>query len=189
MFKGGSEIREIAQTERLFGFTDALVDQLLVRAVNDSEPIIAILAKSVVSRRPPKLIWHKRTFENRKETKDFKIFVNDCRLSLKDFIDKKGLHPGQFLICSLKPLGFESRGALVSKEEAKKLADSEREEMIQVFESEESVEPVDIVDLEHGLLHKIGSLVFRTYRLYMVSAKPAEQKLFPELKALVMDWC
>jgi len=110
-------------------------------------------------------------------------------LHLKQLVASKGLQAGQFLICDLKPIGFESRGSNMSKAEARKALDeSEREEMIRVFEKPESTEPVDIVDIKHSILHQIGSHVFRTYRLYVVHPEDNQDALVADLKKAVKDW-
>jgi hypothetical protein len=48
---------------------------------------------------------------------------------------------------------------------------------------------VDIVELEHSILHEIGSHTFRTYRLYVVCPPDDSQDaLVAELKEAVKGW-
>jgi hypothetical protein len=119
----------------------------------------------------------------------WQLFSQRCQLHLKKLAESKGLLLGQFLICDLKPIGFESRGAQLSREEWKKAMEAgEKEEMIRVFPTPDAEEPIDIVELEHSLLHEIGSHVFRTYRLYVVCPDDTQDALVADLKAAVKKW-
>jgi HD superfamily phosphohydrolase len=191
--KDGDAVLKIARDKsRLQTFTDAFLDEIFVKAASDDEPdeIVRILARALVSRRPPRLLWEKRTFRERDDDQnDGKLFLQNCQLRLNELVTSKGLLPGQFLICDLKPIGFESRGALMSKQKAEKaLAAGEQEEMIRVFETSESIEPTDIVEIKHSILHEIGSHVFRTYRLYFICKDETQIDLANELKQSVKDW-
>lgn len=189
--KDGDDVLEIARGDRLSEFTDALLDDIFAKAASQKEkdPIVRLSAKSIVSRRPPRLIWEKQTFREREEDSNVgEVFRNRCRDCLGDWAKEKNLLPGQFLICELKPIGFESRGSRISKSDAEKLLqDSEAEEMIRVFRSPDDQEPVDIVDLKHSLLSEIGSRVFRTYRLYLVCPDDQQDDLVPYFRKLAKD--
>jgi hypothetical protein len=65
---------------------------------------------------------------------------------------------------------------------------SSRRELSRVFEKPDSVEPVDIVDIKHSILHEIGSHVFRSYRLYVVHPEDDQDALVADLKQAVKDW-
>lgn len=191
--KDGEAVLNIARDKTaLQTFADAFLDDVFVKAASDSEPddMVRVLAQTIISRRPPRLLWEKRTFRKRNDDhNDDHLFQSACKLNLKELADKKGVHPGQFLICDLKPIGFESRGALMSMQEAKKAIESgEQEEMIRVFPTSDALEPIDIVELKHSILHKIGSHIFRTYRLYFVCSDDNQEALVTELKEAVKDW-
>jgi len=190
--KDGAEVLAIARSEKLRTFTDAFLDDIFVRAASSDEPdeLIKILATAIVSRRPPRLIWEKHTFRKRQDDhNDGHLFQQECQLQLARLAAEKSILPGQFLVCDLKPLGFESRGSSMSKAEARKaLEESEREEMIRVFEKPDSVEPVDIVDIKHSILHEIGAHVFRSYRLYVVHPKDDQDALVADLRQAVKHW-
>ncbi|MCB1125125.1 MAG: HD domain-containing protein [Verrucomicrobiae bacterium] len=190
--KDGAAVLEIARSEDLRSFTDSFLDEIFVKAASreEQDELIKTLATSIISRRPPRLIWEKHTFRERSDDRhDGRLFEQECRLHLKALARKHGLHPGQFLICDLKPIGFESRGATMSKQEAcKVLEESERAEMIRVFESRESDEPIDIVDVKHSILHEIGAHVFRTYRLYVVHPQDHQDLLVSDLRKAVGAW-
>jgi hypothetical protein len=190
--KDGAEVLAIARSEKLRGFHDAFLDDIFLKAASSDEndELIKTLATSIISRRPPRLLWEKRTFRTRQDdNNDGHLFFQNCQLHLKHLATSKGLHAGQFLICDLKPIGFESRGSSMSKAEARRaLEESEREEMIRVFEKPDSAEPVDIVDIKHSILHQIGSHVYRTYRFYVVCPDDNQDALVADLKNAVKDW-
>lgn len=188
--RDGKEVLDMVRSSRLPSFNDSFLDNIFVKAASDEELIIKTLARTIVSRRPPRLLWEHRTFQERTvDKKDYKGFEKDCRLNLRSLADRHGLHPGQFLICDLKDIGFESRGAHMSKDEARKAIDAgEQEEMIRVFPTPESNEPEDIVDLPHSILHEIGSHVFRTHRLYFVPSEDNQDSLVADLKQSVREW-
>ena len=190
--KDGNEVRAIARSEKLRGFTDSFLDDIFVKAASSDEAdgVIKKLATTIISRRPPRLLWEKRTFRERQDDQnDSRLFQQECQLQLKALAESKGLQTGQFLICELKPIGFESRGSSMSKDEARKALDeSEREEMIRVFERADSTEPIDIVDIKHSILHEIGSHVFRAYRLYVVHPEDNQDALVTDLRKAVLNW-
>jgi uncharacterized protein len=190
--KDGDEVLARARGKGLYSFTDAFLDEIYLKAASDDEkdPIIKLLAMTIVNRRPPRLIWEKRTFRKRDDDhNDDSLFQQNCKLHLKGLASAHNLWPAQFLICELKPVGFESRGAQMSKEEARKAIDAgEKEEMIRVFPTPDAVEPVDIVELKHSILHEIGSHVFRTYRLYVVCENEEQEAAVKKLKHAVKDW-
>ena len=135
--KDGEEVLSRARGKGLYSFTDAFLDEIYLKAASDDETdsIIKLLAATIVNRRPPRLIWEKRTFRKRDDDhNDAYIFEQNCKLNLKSLAEDHELRPEQFLICELKPVGFESRGSQMSKAEAQKAIDAgEKEEMIRVF--------------------------------------------------------
>jgi len=187
-----AEILRIVQSNDLLTFNDALLDRIFLRAASEEEkdPLINLLATCIVSRRPPRLLWEKRTFNKRGgDGNQWNLFVKNCQLHLKKLAGSKNLQIGQFLMCDLKAIGFESRGPEMSKGEARKVLEAgEREEMIRVFSTPEAEEPMDIVELEHSLLHEISSHVFRTYRLYVVCLDDNQDAIVDDLKAEVKKW-
>jgi hypothetical protein len=191
--KDGEAILEIAASPQLHMFTDAMLDNIFLKASLPAEPddVIRLLAHSIVSRRPPRLIWEKRTFcERGEDGNQGQLFQKNCQIHLKKLADEHNIKLGQFLICDLKPIGFESRGPKMSKAEAKKAIDAgEQEEMIRVFPTPDAEEPVDIVEVDHSILHEIGAHAFRTYRLYVVLPPDGDnEELVHQLKAKVKDW-
>lgn len=193
--KDADEVLDYARSQRLPLFTDDMLDQVFIRASLPEEPdkVIRLLATSIVARRPPRLIWEKRTFSKRSgDGNEGQLFLTRCQLHLEKTANSNGLELGQFLICELPPIGFEKRGHQMTKGEAKRVLEAgEKEEMIRVFPSPDAVEPVDIVDMEHSLLHVLGSQVFRTYRLYVVCPEgPQDERdrLVEKLKRDVKEW-
>lgn len=188
--RDGEAVLAKARGKDLYTFTDAFLDEVFVAASSDEDPIVKILATTIVSRRPPCLLLEERTFQKKSDAKDkFRVFELNCQVHLRKLAEEHHLYLGQFLICQLKDIGFESRAAQVSMADAQKAIDAgEREEMIMVFPSADAVEPVAIVDLPHSILHDVGSHVFRTHRLYFVPADEEQAALAPQLKAVVSNW-
>lgn len=188
--KDGEAVLAKARDNDLYKFTDAFLDDVFVAASSDEEDIVRILATTIVGRTPPCLLLEERTFQKKSEPNDkFKVFELSCRVHLRKLADEHGLHPGQFLICQLKDIGFESRAAQVSMVDAQKAIDAgEREEMIMVFPTADAIEPVAIVDLPHSILHDVGSHVFRSHRLYFLPANGEEAALVTRLKSAVTNW-
>lgn len=190
--KDGKEVFEIVKSDRLPTFTDSFLDDVFVKAASQDEPdpLIKLLARTIVSRKPPRLIWENRMFCKRgSDEKSASLFKTKCQLHLKGLAESKGLQVGQFLICDLKPIGFESRGSSMNKEEAlEEFGRDGREEMIRVFESPEATEPVDIVDIKHSILHAIGGHVFQTQRLYVVHPEDNQDALVGDLRKEVKKW-
>ena len=183
-------VLEQARGKELYTFTDAFLDEVFIKASSDDEEVVKILASTIVSRRPPCLLLESRTFQKKGEAKDkYKTFELLCRVHLPELAKRHNLRLGQFLICELKDIGFESRAAELSMADAQREIDAgERQEMIMVFPTPEASEPVAIVDLPHSILHDIGSHVFRTHRLYFVPAGEGQASLAPQLKAAARKW-
>lgn len=49
-------------------------------------------------------------------------------------------------------------------------------------------EPVDIVEIEHSILHEIGSYVFHTSRLYLIREDDKQEGMVEKLQAEVAKW-
>ena len=189
----GDQVLKIARGENLGTFTDAMLDEVFVKAANprENDPLIRILAQSIVSRRPPRLLWSKQTFRSRDDDhNDFVLFENYCKLHLEELAKQHNLELGQFLICDLKSVGFESRGPQVSMEQAAEAISSGEEEMIRVFTRPDDplAEPEPIVHLKHSILHELGSHVFKSYRLYVVCGNDVQESCVEKLKAAMSSW-
>lgn len=171
-------------------FTDGMLDLAFAEAASDSDAIIQRLAKAIASRRPPRLLFEHKTFAARDHDDSYgEMFVSKCQQHLPALAGKYGLPVEAFLVCELKPVGFENHGPRMTKKEAERvLKEGERTEMIQVFPSQDATEPVDIVDLKHSILHKIGDHVFRAYRLYVVHPEDDQDCLVKELREHVAKW-
>ncbi len=175
--KDGNAIKAICASPSFRGFTDDYVDRIVLNAVDDSDPVIATLAKCLVERRPPKLILEIGGVEDK--TSDFtpgSVFRKRCKEELEGLARKHKLNLGQFLLCGPKPIRFEERGSLFTRTEAEKLKPEEREELIMVFRQGHE-EPQSIVDIKGSIIHSLSNQVFAIQRLYLVGDDIAGEKL------------
>lgn len=188
--KDGDEIMSIARSNRIHTFADSFLDNIFAQAIEDSEDIVRKLAKSIVSRRPPRLIWEKSVFEGRDDDHNIgALFKETCKTQLAHMAKEAGIDVKQFLICESKPIGFESRGAAMSSEEVKKVAEAgEESDMIKVFPTPAAEQPKPIVDLRHSVLHEIGGHVYKTYRLYIVHPEDDQDEKVKKLKEITRYW-
>jgi uncharacterized protein len=160
---GGTELRR---------FTDDYVDRVIAAAASDSVPIIKLLADSLLKRSPPKLLVEISGIEQQCDgavtLRDY--FRQLCREKLEGLAKKHKIELGQFLLCGPKPIKFEERGSLFSREAASKLKSEEREEIIKVFPRGQE-EPRSIVDIEGSLIRNLSNQVFAIQRLYLVQGR------------------
>jgi HD superfamily phosphohydrolase len=82
----GNKIRKLVTSDALGTFTDAYVDQIIQKAVNDDDQVIQTLAKSIQKRRPPKLLAEVNVLVSSEEpgrTHKGTIFILNCRHKLR----------------------------------------------------------------------------------------------------------
>jgi len=93
----------------------------------------------------------------------------------------------QFILCETPLLRLEKRGKMVSAEEAMKADWKEEEELIKVFEDDDS-EPKSLVDIPYSLLSKCAGLFFQSFRLYVVYDGEDKDTVIAQLRDKVKDW-
>lgn len=175
LVSSGEAVFELAGGSDLRRFTDDYVDRVIAEAASDADPIIKLLAESLLKRSPPKLLVEISGIE---QPCDGAVTLRDyfrqlCRERLAGLALKYNLHVGQFLLCGPKPIKFEERGSLFSREAAAKLKSEEREEIIKVFPRGQD-EPKSIVDIEGSLIRNLSNQVFAIQRLYLVPGSLSE---------------
>lgn len=189
--KDGNKIRELVTSEDLGTFTDAYVDRVIQKAVNDNDQIIRTLAKSIQKRRPPKLLAEVNVLVSSKERGNphkGTIFILNCRHKLRHLADDYNIPLEQFILCQTPPLRLEKRGPWVPAAEAKE-ADwqEEEEELVKVFVAGES-EPKPLADIPYSLVSKCAGLFFQSFRLYVVYEGANRKDVITKLRSKVRKW-
>jgi hypothetical protein len=168
MPKDGDAILVMVRGGRLGWFTDAFVDRVVERAAESDDLVVRALANCIRRRRPPRLLREVQVLKQ-SGTKDHAgaMFRKDCRYQLQKLAEKHDVPLGRFLVAETPPLTLEKRGALLTEEEARKLDEPEKEEIIRVFRGEEP-EPVSILQVDHSIVHLCSNYFFQAFRLYLV---------------------
>jgi HD superfamily phosphohydrolase len=188
--KDGKEIREIVTSEALGTFTDAYVDEIIYKAMNDDEKAIQTLVKSIQKRRPPKLLKEVSVIgliEQASGSHAGTIFRLNCKHRLYRLSEDFNIPIEQFILCETPPLRLEKRGPLVAAEDAMKTDWKEEEELIKVFVTGEN-EPKSLVDIPYSLVSKCAGLFFQSFRLYVVYEGGDKDDIIEQLKEKVKDW-
>ena len=184
----GEKIKEIAESSTLYSFTDAYVDNIVREAVNDKNDVIQALAKSIQSRKPPKLLKEVLVLDERnKHDHSGAFFKQKCSCELKKLADSYGIPIGQFLLCTLKPITLEKRGDRFTVDEAKGMQTEKEDELIKVFVDDEK-EPKSLVDIPYSIISKCSNFSLQIFRLYVVYDNSDRDKVIEELNAKVKDW-
>jgi uncharacterized protein len=184
----GDKILDLCGSSALRGFTDDYVDRVVFKAVDDEDPLIQILAKCIVERRPPRLIAEVGGVESK--TSEFTpsmFFRQKCRDGLKALAKKHKLNVGQFLLCGPKPIKFEAHGSLLSRSEHEKLEPEEWVELIMIFRRGQE-EPQSIVDVSGSIISGLSNQLFSIQRLYLAEESRASEQRLKAIRDEVQEW-
>ncbi|MHC4559348.1 MAG: HD domain-containing protein [Planctomycetota bacterium] len=188
--KDGKDVERLVTTQAIGTFTDAYVDCIIQEAVNDENPVIRSLARSIKRRRPPKRLKEINVLRSGQEGHEhhagttFKLY---CRHNLQKLAVEFGIPIEQFILCETPPLRLEKRGPLVTAEDAMKSNWKEEEELIKVFMPGEE-EPKSLVDIPYSLVSKFAGLFFQSFRLYIVHEGEEKNTIITQLRDKVKDW-
>jgi len=188
--KDGNKIKELVTSEALGTFTDAYVDQVIQKAVNDNDQVIQTLAKSIQKRRPPKLLAEVNVLvsnEERGRPHKGTIFTLNCRHKLHKLADDFNIPLEQFILCETPPLRLEKRGRMVAVEEVIRTNLNEEEELIKVFVKGEE-EPKSLVDIPFSFISRCAGLFFQSFRLYVVYEGENKDSIITQLRETITDW-
>ncbi len=167
--KDGEQIFRICETDDYYHFTDSYVDNVIQKALRDIDPLIVMLAQSLISRTPPVLIHEiiGMTTKSAKPTRE-DVFRRECKYNLRRLANKYKLELGQFLLCGPKPIKFEERGSTLSYRDIPDAQPDEKAEIIKIFDKD-SPEPKPIVEIERSMIaHMADHHHFVIQRLYLV---------------------
>lgn len=185
--KNAEEIRNYPRNpEKFNGFTDSLIDGIIVKSSQDKDPVISSLAQAILHRKPPKLLREVNILRQEKRANEGDLFFNECRHKLKGLAKEKKIPLGQFLLCKTKPFYLEARTARMTRDESKKIPSEVEEETTYIFQSAKP-EPVPIVDIDHSILNKFD-WYFQTYRLYLVYNEEDRSKVLEDIREEVQKW-
>ena len=184
----GNAVREMATSQKLLEFTDAFVDNIVLQAAPDDDPVIGSLAKAVRDRRPPKLLKEVSVFTERSAQHHAgTTFWLKCKVGLERLADDFSIPIGQFLLAKTSPLSVEPRPALLTSDQARALPPEDKDELIKVFVGEEP-EPRSLVDIEHSLIPVCAGKFFQSFRLYVVYEGKDKDKIVSDLHEQVHNW-
>ncbi len=161
----GEEIKNLVKSPKLTTFTDAFVDNIIQKAVNDEEPIVRTLARAIQSRNPPKLLKEVPVCEEAaKRSHTGKTFIQNCKEKLKDLAKSSKIPLKQFLLCEIilpiikQPKKFTATEvAKLGLQEIYEMAYEEEGEDIKIFTADKK-EPTSLMKTEHSLVVKYCKL-------------------------------
>lgn len=196
----GDEVKKLVTSDKLNTFTDAFVDKIIQRAVNhegdrDEDKVVRALARSIQSRKPPKLIKEVQVCEesDRKHHKGTAFFER-CRNNLMSLSEEFGIPLGQFILCRPNitivktPRQYRtSEITNLNTDELKVKEHEEEEEQIWIFK-DENQEPESFWDMEHSLVGKCAKYFVQSFRLYVVYEGKDKDEVFNRLKQKVNNW-
>jgi uncharacterized protein len=202
MPSNAAEVEVIFKSNELLAFTDAYIDQIIQEAVNypindnsdDSEKIIPILAKSIVYRKPPKLLkevafWHDGQEDNNKGEAFLRNFIDKITKLANDY----NLLLGQFIFCE-KSTRIEKTEEQIPVKDSKTLPDktvekSEREhrEIVKIFQGDNE-KSESLATRKESIISKFARQSFHLYRLYVVLGMNDSPEVVEKLKKEVEMW-
>lgn len=191
----GEEVKKLVKSGELSTFTDGFVDSVIQKAVSDDDPVICVLARSIQSRRPPKLLKEVSVCEDvERRTHRGRVFMQNCRSKLKDLAEELNIPLAQFLLCEPKATVLKrpeeltyGQVAQMESEQIRERAFEEEEEDIKIFVGDDE-EPTSLMDIEHSLVVKYANYFFQMFRLYVIYEGEDKDDVFSQLHAKVKDW-
>jgi HD superfamily phosphohydrolase len=198
----GKEVEDLVKSDKLYLFTDAVVDNIVKWAIIDFKEaadeegkVIQALANSIQRRKPPALLKEVSVCEEtEREDLAGKTFMQNCRTKLEDLAKEFNIPLKQFLLCEITlPVAKKSQKytiAEVAKFEQQKLRDmahEEEEEDIKIFFGE-SPEPQSLMDTKHSILVKYANYSLQIFRLYVVYEDKGKDDTIKQIGEKVKDW-
>lgn len=191
----GDGVKELIKSGELRTFTDAFVDSIIQKAVSDDDPVICALARSIQSRRPPKLLKEVAVCEDvEKRTHAGRIFMQNCRAKLKSLSGEFDIPLAQFLLCEPKVTILRrpekptyGQVATMEVEEIREKAFEEEGEDIKIFVGDNE-EPISLMQIEQSLVVKYADYAYQMFRLYVVYEGEDKDEVIKKLRDKVRHW-
>ncbi|HIJ54369.1 MAG TPA: HD domain-containing protein [Planctomycetes bacterium] len=189
----GEAVKNLVTSGDLRMFTDAFVDNIIQRAVDDEDSVVRALAKSIQSRRPPALLKKVPVCEETESQYHAgKTFIQNCKAKLRDLADEFQIPLQQFLLCEPKSTIVKhhkgptfGQAAQMKPDQIKEKASEEEEEDIKIFVGDDE-EPTSLMDIEHSLVVKYANYFFQMFRLYVVYED--KDDVVTQLREKVKGW-
>ena len=191
----GEEVKNLVTSGNLRMFTDAFVDNIIQRAVDDEDNVIRALANSIQSRKPPALL--KKVLvceETESQYHAGKTFIQNCKAKLRDLADEFQIPLQQFLLCEPKSTIVKrhkgptfGQAAQMKPDQIKEKASEEEGEDIKIFVGDNE-EPTSLMDIEYSLVVKYADYFFQMFRLYVVYDGEDKNEVISQLHAKVKGW-
>jgi HD superfamily phosphohydrolase len=173
--KDSDAIKRLVTSDDLGTFTDAFVDGIIQKSVNDDNDVIRTLARSIQGRRPPKLLREIKVLRSMGDPNKHHAgttFTMNCRHNLSQLAKDFDIPLERFILCETPPLLLEKH---------------EEQELIKVFIGSEE-EPKSLVDIPYSLISECTNLFFQSFRLYVVYEGSDKEEVIGRLKQKVRDW-
>lgn len=192
----GQKVEELIQSPRLSAFTDAFVDNIVRQAVSDEDATIQALARSIQTRRPPRMLNEVCVCEEgQQQYHAGRTFLSNCKGKLQELANSSGIPVGQFLLCKLDPLTIgehpkkftANQTRSLDAEQLDELSRDEDERDIKVFLDGET-EPTSLLDVPHSIIGTLAKYPFRIFRLYVVYDGDNDADVIGKLRDTVKDW-
>jgi HD superfamily phosphohydrolase len=196
----GGIVKKMVTSDGLNEFTDAFVDKIIQKSVNhkgkkDEDKVIRALARSIQSRRPPKLIKEVQICEEQgSKLNEGTIFFERCQNGLNSLSEEFEIPLGQFILCAPESKIMEapreyrpSEIKTMKDDEISTRAHEEEEEQIWIFEDgKEKLK--SFWEIEYSLVGKYAKYFFQSFRLYVVYEGDDENQVIDELRKKVNYW-
>lgn len=196
----GNKVKELVKSDELNTFTDAFVDRIIQHAVDhegdeDKDKVIRALARSIQSRRPPKLLKEVQVCEESgRKHHEGTAFFEKCRNNLKSLCEEFSIPLGQFLLCSPSVTIINYSGqyrvseiASLKVDELRAKEHEEEEEQIWIFK-DENLEPESFWDIQHSLVKKCAKYFVQSFRLYVLYEGEDRDSVIAQLQDKVKNW-
>ncbi|MEO5927656.1 MAG: HD domain-containing protein [Patescibacteria group bacterium] len=167
----GATIEDWVKADTFLGFSDGWVDDVVRRAQEDGNPVIAGLAKCIVRRQPPTLIREVCELKDRSvagAAEHCRNFLSRCRDRLEKLASDLGIDQRFFLVVGPVPVSLEDRGSIHTSAGAKQIEEEEKDELVKIF-SRGADEPISLVDIPTSIAHVAANYVHQFARLYLVT--------------------
>ena len=177
--RDGTEIRNIVRGSRLLEFDDHFVDKIIRAASDDpdDDDVVKALARSILYRRPPKLVKEVIESDNSDDGGHLGAALKrNCKDKLPSLSKRHEMPLGLFLFCAPKPIMIGEAAAKFTAAQTQEMdnddietqARKDEERDIKVFEHA-STEAKSVFDIKHSVISQLKDYCFRIYRLYVVS--------------------
>ena len=176
----GTEVEQLVCQDGFKSFTDSFLDRLMQDAVGDSEPIVSMIARSLLQRRPPKLLREVVSLDRAGTISGPAAdFERNCRRRLPELAEHFAVSLSRFVFSRTRPLSVEKRGSDGSEQQ--------ETELIHVFLDDEP-EPRPIVEVDRSVVKQFAEFDLSVSRLYIIDDGTTDDGQYGKLREAVRKW-